>query len=51
MGREFASATARWMHLLEMPVRPEIIAVCDANPDLMTWFSSNFSSVTQTSTV
>ena len=50
MGREFASAAARWMHLLEMPVRPEIIAVCDANSSLMDWFSTNFSSVTQTST-
>ena len=50
MGREFASAAARWMHLLEMPVRPEIVAVCDANPELMNWFSSNFSSITQVST-
>ncbi len=50
MGREFASAAARWMHLLNMPVRPEIVAVCDANPGLMEWFTQNFSSVTQTST-
>ena len=31
MGREFASAAARWCHLTEMDVRPEIVAVCDAN--------------------
>ena len=31
MGREFASAAARWCHLLEMDVRPEIVAVCDPN--------------------
>ena len=34
MGREFASAAARWCHLLDMDVRPEIVAICDANPDL-----------------
>ena len=32
MGREFASAAARWCHLPEMDVRPEIVAVCDTNP-------------------
>ncbi len=49
MGREFASAAARWSHLLEMNVKPEIVAVCDANPNLMDWFSNNFSTVKQTS--
>ena len=34
MGREFASAAARWGHLPEMDVRPEIVAVCDTNPAL-----------------
>ena len=32
MGREFASAAARWCHLSEMDVRPEIVAVCDKSP-------------------
>ena len=50
MGREFASATARWAHLLEMDVKPEIVAVCDTNPKLMEWFSSNFESVKQSTT-
>jgi predicted dehydrogenase len=50
MGREFASAAARWAHLLAMPVTPEIVGVCDANETLMGWFSDNFSSVTQTTT-
>jgi predicted dehydrogenase len=27
MGREFASAAARWCHLLELDVRPEIVAL------------------------
>ncbi len=50
MGREFASAAARWMHLLEMGVKPEIVAVCDTNPKLTEWFSTNFSSVKLVST-
>jgi predicted dehydrogenase len=50
MGREFASAAARWAHLLEMDVRPEIVAVCDTNPKLMEWFLNNFSSVKQCTT-
>lgn len=38
MGREFASAAARWAHLLELPARPEIIAVCDTNPAALSWY-------------
>jgi len=45
MGREFASAAARWCHLPEMDVRPEIVAICDKNPDLLPWYSGNFPSV------
>lgn len=41
MGREFASATARWGHLLDMPARPEIVAVCDKNPQLFAWYREN----------
>mgnify|MGYP001586698440 CR=1 FL=1 len=29
MGRELASAVARWCHLLDMNIKPEITAVCD----------------------
>lgn len=47
MGREFASTAARWLHLTETKARPEIVAVCDTNTDLMDWFSNNLSSVTQ----
>ncbi len=49
MGREFASAAARWFHLTETKARPEIIAVCDLNPRLTDWFSANIPSVTQVS--
>ncbi len=38
MGREFASAAARWIHLDEIGVRPEIAAVCDVNPDVLAWY-------------
>jgi predicted dehydrogenase len=38
MGREFASAAARWLHLAELDVRPEIVHVCDTNPDVLAWY-------------
>lgn len=47
MGREFASAAARWAHLLEMNIKPEIVAVCDTNFALTEWFTQNFVSVRQ----
>lgn len=39
MGREFASAAARWLHLTGMRAKPRIVAVCDTNPALMGWFT------------
>lgn len=48
MGREFASAAARWCHLPEMDVRPEIVAVCDMNPALLPWYTDNFPTIRQT---
>jgi len=47
MGREFASAAARWCHLVDIGVRPEIVAVCDANADAMRWYTDHFPSITQ----
>ena len=47
MGREFGSAVARWCHLTGLDFRPEIVAVCDANPAMMAWFQDNFASVAQ----
>jgi len=49
MGREFASAAARWCHLPAMDVRPEIVAVCDRILSSATtgWFSDHFASVAQ----
>ncbi|MEI8243036.1 MAG: Gfo/Idh/MocA family oxidoreductase [bacterium] len=47
MGREFASAAARWCHLTAMDVRPEIVAVCDTNPALSGWFAEHFAAIRQ----
>ncbi|MBF0245724.1 MAG: Gfo/Idh/MocA family oxidoreductase [Planctomycetes bacterium] len=45
MGREFASASARWAHLTAMEVRPELVAVCDKNASLLPWYRDNFPAV------
>ncbi|NQU39887.1 MAG: Gfo/Idh/MocA family oxidoreductase [Lentisphaerae bacterium] len=47
MGREFASAVARWCHLADLDVRPELVAVCDTSPAILEWYTTNFSSITQ----
>lgn len=47
MGREFASAAARWCHLLDMDVRPELVSVCDKNPEICQWYRQNFPSIGQ----
>ena len=38
MGREFASASMRWLHLLGDLPRPVILAACDLNDDNLNWF-------------
>lgn len=49
MGREFASAAARWLHLPEMTIRPEIVAVCNRtlNTPKIDWFRQNLPTLTQ----
>jgi predicted dehydrogenase len=47
MGREFASATARWCHLLEPVARPEIVAVCSRGAASFPWFKERFPSIAQ----
>ncbi len=47
MGREFASAVARWCHLLDQDVTPRIIGVCDANPAMLQWFEDALGSTLQ----
>ncbi len=39
MGRELAAAIGRWSALTDVPVRPELAAVCDVNPDVLAWFA------------
>lgn len=50
MGREFGSAVARWMHLLDLDFTPVITGICDVNSDLFTWFNDNFDTITVQST-
>ena len=38
MGREFASAAARWVHLADLGVSPQVVAVCDVNADVLAWY-------------
>lgn len=50
MGKEFASAAARWLHLSQVNFEPQIIAVCDANPAATDWFTEHVSTVAATYT-
>lgn len=43
MGREFASAAARWCHLPDMDVKPQIVAICDTSESVLKWYTDNFS--------
>ncbi|GFZ91670.1 hypothetical protein GCM10008018_42490 [Paenibacillus marchantiophytorum] len=45
MGKEFASAAARWCHLTNVDFEPKIVAVCDANSAATQWFQDNIPSV------
>jgi predicted dehydrogenase len=47
MGREFASATARWCHLLDPSSRPRIVALCARKPSTREWFQTHFPAITQ----
>lgn len=38
MGREVASAFGRWFALVDCPVRPELVGVCDVNTAALDWF-------------
>ena len=47
MGREFASAVARWCHLTEMKAKPQIVSICDTNAEILKWYKDAFPSITQ----
>jgi predicted dehydrogenase len=38
MGREFASAAARWVHLADIGVRPRLVAVSDTSAEARAWY-------------
>lgn len=50
MGREFASAAARWCHLLDLDFVPRITAICDTNPALFSWYTTHFPDISIQST-
>ena len=45
MGREFASAAARWCHLLDLDFLPKIVAVCDSNANALRWFENSHDNI------
>jgi len=45
MGREFASAIARWCHLLDVGFKPALVGICDTNPALFGWYQQHFPSI------
>jgi len=45
MGREFASAIARWCHLLDVPFKPVLAGICDTNPALFGWYQQHFPTI------
>ncbi len=49
MGRELASAVARWGHLENIGVRPVVTAICSKSlaPARVGWFKENFPTITQ----
>lgn len=38
MGKEAASAFGRWFALQGIKVKPELVGVCDLNPDVLQWY-------------
>jgi predicted dehydrogenase len=50
MGKEFASAAARWCHLIDPPAKPQIVALASATEKSFGWFKSNFPAITQYTT-
>jgi predicted dehydrogenase len=45
MGKEFASASARWLHLIDSEFIPVIIHVCDTHLPATKWFTDHLPSV------
>ena len=50
MGKELASAVARWRHLQNLDFEPQIVAACDTNSLATRWFSDNISELEMATT-
>ncbi len=50
MGREFASAAARWLHLVDLDFQPLIVAACDLNLAAAQWFAQHVPTVSMITT-
>lgn len=50
MGREFASAAARWCHLEGLDFAPRIVAACDVDPEAAAWFERKVPSLRRVTT-
>jgi predicted dehydrogenase len=48
MGREFASAAARWLHLKDPAAVPKIVAVADTQASARQWFEGHFPGIFST---
>jgi predicted dehydrogenase len=45
MGKEFASAVARWQHLLCNDPVPVLLGICDKNEETWEWYNENFQDI------
>ena len=49
MGRELAAVCGRWLHLVDHPFKPEVVAVADLNEGARNWFNQVSTVTTLTS--
>lgn len=50
LGKEFASAVSRWLHLTHLDFEPRLVAVCSGHAQSLDWFRLNFPGVRQFTT-
>ncbi len=50
LGREFASAVSRWMHLNNLNFEPRIVAICSGQDGTLDWFHEHLPGVSQFTT-
>ncbi len=50
LGKEFASALSRWLHLTGLNFEPRLVAVCSASSSSLDWFRNNLTGVGQLTT-